>query len=69
MTGRRAMTTGDEPRDGGRRDFIKLAAAGAPLAAVAAVSGGEAQAAQAAEPKAGLRKTAHVEAYLKSARF
>lgn len=52
-----------------RRDFLKLAGTAAPAVAVAAVAapGG----AEAAETHAGegLRKTPHVEAYLKSARF
>lgn len=53
-----------------RRDFLKLATVGAPAAAAAAVVAPEA--AEADEAKAGgegLRKTAHVKAYLESARF
>jgi len=55
--------------DASRRDFLKLAGAAAP-AAVAAVAVAP-DAAQASEKTAGegLRKTPHVEAYLKSARF
>nr|WP_306266105.1 twin-arginine translocation signal domain-containing protein [Pararhizobium sp. IMCC3301] len=52
-----------------RRDFLKLAGAGAPVAAVAAVTGGVE--AEAAEPVTGegLRKTDHVKKYLETARF
>ncbi|MEP0522227.1 MAG: twin-arginine translocation signal domain-containing protein [Hyphomicrobiales bacterium] len=52
-----------------RRDFLKLAGAGAPVAAVAVVTGGTE--AEAAEPIAGegLRKTDHVQKYLETARF
>lgn len=51
-----------------RRGFLKLAAVGAPAAAVAAAAAPkEAQAA--AETGDGLRKTPHVQAYLDSARF
>lgn len=52
----------------GRRGFLKLAATGAPAAALTAVTGQKA-AAEVESEGAGLRKTAHVEAYLKSARF
>jgi hypothetical protein len=52
-----------------RRDFLKLAGASAPAAAVALTAGG-AEAEEVADATgAGLRKTAHVEAYLKTARF
>lgn len=52
-----------------RRDFLKLAGAGAPVAAVAVVTGGTE--AEAAEPVSGegLRKTDHVQKYLETARF
>lgn len=52
-----------------RRDFLKLAGAGAPVAAVAVITGGTE--AEAAEPTTGegLRKTEHVQKYLDSARF
>ena len=57
-----------EKTDEGRRGFLKLAAVGAPAAAAAAVvSTDEAEAA--VEQGEGLRKTAHVKAYLESARF
>ncbi|WP_306262646.1 twin-arginine translocation signal domain-containing protein [Pararhizobium sp. IMCC21322] len=53
-----------------RRDFLKLAGAGAPVAAVAVITGGGTEA-EAAEPMTGegLRKTEHVQKYLESARF
>ena len=52
-----------------RRDFLKLAGASAPAAAIAMTAGG-AEAEEVAEVAgAGLRKTPHVEAYLKTARF
>lgn len=52
-----------------RRDFLKLAGTAAPAAVAAAVAAPKS--AEAAETHAGegLRKTPHVEAYLKSARF
>lgn len=52
-----------------RRDFLKLAAAGAPVAAAVAVTGGTAEAAVVETKTSGLRKTEHVEKYLESARF
>jgi hypothetical protein len=60
-----------KPEDGSsRRDFLRLAATGAPLAAVAvAVSG---QSAEAAEPDLAsdrMQDTAHTRAYFDSARF
>ncbi|MBM1633580.1 twin-arginine translocation signal domain-containing protein [Sulfitobacter mediterraneus] len=53
-----------------RRDFLKLAATGAPAAAVAVVATGGT--AEAAEPDLSLEKmqdTAHTRAYYDSARF
>jgi len=53
-----------------RRDFLKLAATTAPLAAVAVATSGDA--AQAAEPDLSSNKmqdTAHTRAYLDSVRF
>ncbi len=55
--------------DAGRRNFLKLAVTGAPAAAVAAATTGQAQAATEEPQGSGLRKTAHVKAYLESARF
>lgn len=63
------MTGKPEKTDEGRRSFLKLAAVSAPAAAATATG---TTAADAAEPEAegtGLRKTAHVKAYLDSARF
>ena len=54
----------------GRRRFLKLAATGAPAAAVAAATGtGAAQAEPAEEPQSGLADTAQTRAYYSSARF
>ncbi len=61
--------TGAESADTGRRSFLKLAALSAPVAAVGAVSPGEAAADAPEAQGSGLRRTAHVEAYLASARF
>lgn len=55
--------------DEGRRNFLKLATVAAPATAIAAVSGGQAAAEVTEEAGKGLRKTAHVNAYLESARF
>lgn len=58
-----------EKTDEGRRNFLKLAAVGAPAAAATTVATTEeAEAATEAQGE-GLRKTAHVKAYLESARF
>ena len=63
------MTESAKKADEGRRNFLKLAAVSAPAAAATAVTGTEAEA-RTEEPKgSGLRKTAHVQAYLDSARF
>ncbi|WP_120502226.1 twin-arginine translocation pathway signal protein [Roseovarius sp. EL26] len=54
-----------------RRDFLKLAGAGAPVAAAAAVTAGG-TAAEAAEPDLSsdkMQDTAHTRAYFDSARF
>ncbi len=59
--GDRAQTT--------RRDFLKLAATGAPAAAVAVAAGGEVAEAGEGPAALGLRKTDHVKAYLETARF
>ena len=59
----------DTSKTANRRDFLKLAGASAPAAAIA-VTGGSAEAEEVADAgSTGLRKTAHVEAYLKTARF
>ncbi|MBY8977840.1 twin-arginine translocation signal domain-containing protein [Rhodobacteraceae bacterium NNCM2] len=52
-----------------RRDFLKLAATGAPVAAVATVAGGPLQAAEPEADTASYRETEHVRKYLDSARF
>jgi hypothetical protein len=52
-----------------RRDFLKLAGASAPAAAVALTAGGVEAEDVAEATGTGLRKTAHVEAYLETARF
>ena len=60
----------DEKAGSSRRDFLKLAATGAPAVAVVAVTGGRAEAASLdAAQGAGLRRTAHVDKYLETARF
>ncbi len=63
------MTKKDENEGNSRRDFLKMAAATAPAAAVALT--GEAVAADTLDQHAGegLRETAHTRAYLESARF
>ncbi|ARE41851.1 hypothetical protein RGUI_3710 [Rhodovulum sp. P5] len=63
------MNDSDIPTDKGRRTFLALAATAAPAVAVTAVSGTEAEAAEDTPEVTGLRKTAHVRAYLDSARF
>lgn len=53
-----------------RRDFLKLAGTAAPAAVAAVVAAPKAaQASEQSTAGEGLRKTPHVEAYLKSARF
>lgn len=64
------MTDKTGTADEGRRSFLKFVGVAAPAAAATAAGTGAAEAAE--EPKAegsGLRRTAHVEAYLASARF
>lgn len=63
------MTKKDDHADEGRRNFLKLAATAAPAVAVTAVAGTQAEAATDLAEGSGLRKTAHVQAYLDSARF
>lgn len=55
-----------------RRDFLKLAATGAPVAAAAAIAGGAVQARDAEDAgthSESYRETEHVRKYLESARF
>ncbi len=60
----------DEKRASNRRDFLKLAATGAPVAAVAAVAGTTpAEAAIEDVAGEGLRATEHTKKYYDSARF
>lgn len=59
----------DKDNSTSRRDMLKLAALGAPAVAVAAVAPKAAAAAPAETAGEGYRKTAHVQAYLDSARF
>ena len=58
-----------EKTDEGRRGFLKMATLGAPAAAAAAVVTTDQAEAAPEETGEGLRKTAHVKAYLESARF
>ncbi|MEM6421155.1 MAG: twin-arginine translocation pathway signal protein [Pseudomonadota bacterium] len=52
-----------------RRDMLRLAALGVPAAAVTVVAPKAAEAAAPETAQDGYRKTAHVEAYLETARF
>ncbi|MCV6594946.1 MAG: twin-arginine translocation signal domain-containing protein [Silicimonas sp.] len=64
------MTKAPQAPEKGRRDFLKLSATAAPLAAVAVASGTET--AEAAEPdltRETMQDTAHTRAYYDSARF
>jgi len=63
------MAKTSEADNKGRRDFLKLATAAAPAAAVAATVGASATTAEAATPKSGVQDTAHTRAYYASARF
>lgn len=63
------MSDKERSSNEGRRNFLKLAVTAAPVAAVTAVAGGEADAASLETETKGLRKTPHVKAYLDSARF
>lgn len=58
---------GDKPAN--RRDFLKLAATAAPVAAVAAATGTDVQAAEIETHSDSYRETEHVRKYLESARF
>lgn len=60
----------DKKANEGRRNFLKLAGVSAPAAAaIATMTPEEAEAAELEAAGEGLRKTAHVKAYLDSARF
>lgn len=60
-----------KPQDGkSRRDFLKLAATGAPAVAMAtAITGGKAEAAEPDLTSDRMQDTAHTRAYFESARF
>ena len=62
------MAEKDTPTSAGRRSFLKFAAVAAPAAAAGGVAT-EAAAEDTATEGSGLRRTPHVDAYLKSARF
>ena len=59
----------DEKKAASRRDFLKLAGAAAPAAAVTVVAGADKAEAAAPVSGEGYRKTEHVQKYLDSARF
>lgn len=59
----------DEKRAASRRDFLRLAAAGAPAMAVAAVAAPAAADEAEQTAKTGLRQTEHTKKYYDSARF
>ncbi|MDU8942052.1 twin-arginine translocation pathway signal protein [Ovoidimarina sediminis] len=63
------MKKPDQKTGESRRGFLKLMSVSAPAAAVSAVTATEADAAEPVEEGSGLRMTAHVKAYLDSARF
>ncbi len=54
---------------GSRRDFLKLAATTAPIAAVAVATGGQAEAAAPDLTSETMQDTVHTRAYYDSARF
>lgn len=59
----------EEKRGASRRDFLRLAAAAAPAAAVTAVAAPAAAEEPVEAAKAGLRQTEHTKKYYDSARF
>jgi len=56
-------------RNPGRRDFLKLAATGAPAVAVVTAAAGPAEAAEPDPASERMQDTAHTRAYYDSARF
>ena len=52
-----------------RRDFLKLAATGAPVAAVAAIAAPDSAEAEIADAGEGLRPTEHARKFYETARF
>ena len=71
ITNERRTLMSKKTEDGAsRRDFLKLAASGAPaVAVVTAVTGGQAEAAEPDLASSRIQDTAHTRAYLDSARF
>ncbi len=66
------MSSDQDTKAGGRRQFLKLASLGAVAGTVAAVTGKGERTAQAAEPEPqgrGYRETAHVKKVYELARF
>ncbi len=63
------MSKKEKGVDTKRRNFLKLASASVPAAALTAVAGTEAVASELPKKHAGLQMTDHVKAYLESARF
>ena len=63
------MTKKTEAPDTGRRDFLKMTATTAPLAAVAMAAGETAEAAEPDLSRETMQDTAHTRAYYSSARF
>ena len=59
----------EEKATSSRRDFLKLAGTAVPAAAVAVTAGTQAAVADEVITGTGMQKTAHVQAYLDSARF
>ena len=59
----------EETKGATRRDVLRMAATGVPVVAAAAVAAPTTAEAAAPEAGTGLRKTAHVEKYLETARF
>ncbi|MEL6746621.1 MAG: hypothetical protein AAFO79_02235 [Pseudomonadota bacterium] len=63
------MDNKSEKTTGSRRDVLKMLGLGAPAMAATVVATGSTAAAKEAPSSLGLRKTAHVEKYLETARF
>ncbi len=63
------MAKSEKPTNESRRGFLKVAMTAAPAAALTAATGQEASAEESEVQGTRLRKTAHVKAYLDSARF
>ena len=63
------MSKEDTGVNSNRRNFLKLASASVPAAAVSVAVGTQASAVEIVEDTSGLQDTAHTRAYLDSARF